>query len=178
MGIREKIQGLFSGDLLWAEIVAAYNLKAVEGTVERQMEGRVGMSKVVLEYLPKKAKHWYVTVGDVKDPAKEEIIELERYPEDYEIDPEEDLAQIPGLAGTDLARKYMFAVHPLSEDYSSLSLPVVREGLPLASKAIISVQFYLPSHSLVLRLSRADLTREAFDSALHWSLEAVKAMGG
>ena len=85
---------------------------------------------------------------------------------------------IPGLAGTDLARKYIFAVHPFSEDYSSLSLPVVREGLPLLSKAIISVKFYLPSHSLVLSLLRADLTREAFDSALHWSVEAVKAMGG
>jgi len=177
MGILEKIRGLFSGDLLWDEIVAAYDLKPVEGAREDQVEGRVGMSKVVLDYFRRK-RHWDMTVGDVKNPAEEEIIELERYPEDYEIDPEEDLAQIPGLAGTDLARKYIFAVHPFSEDYSSLSLPVVREGLPLLSKAIISVKFYLPSHSLVLSLLRADLTREAFDSALHWSVEAVKAMGG
>jgi hypothetical protein len=178
MGIREKIQVLFSGDPLWAEIVTAYDLKAVEGTAERRMEGRAGMSKIVLEYLPKKAKRWYLTVGEVKDPDGEEIIELERRPEDYEIDPEEDLAQVPGLAGTDLARKYIFAVHPVSEDYSSLSLPVVREGLPLLSTAVTSVRFYLPSHSLVLNLSRADLTREDFDSALHWSGEAVKTMGG
>ncbi|HUT55481.1 MAG TPA: hypothetical protein VM658_18975 [bacterium] len=178
MGIREKIQVLFSGDPLWAELVAAYDLKPVEGTQERRMEGRAGMSKVVLEYLPKKAKRWYLTVGEVKDPDGEEIIELERRREDDEIDPEEDLAQIPGLAGTELAGNYIFAVHPVSEDYSSLSLPVVREGLPLLSKAIISVMFYLPSHSLVLSLSRADLTREAFDGALQWSVEAVKAMGG
>lgn len=182
MGIIEKIKGLFR-DPLWDEIVAAYDLKRTEETWRpNQVEGRVGVQRITLEFYKARKTTWFLGVGEMRDEEEHESILIERIVPgvrfEDEYDPEEDLNRVPGLQGSELARHYVLAGASPSGDHSILSTAAIKDELPKLWEVVDFVEFYPAPKTVVLGLLRETLTRENFDRVLNRAISAVKALGG
>lgn len=181
MGIIEKIKGMLLGDPLWREIVAAYELEPMAGTLgPNQWEGRVGGQRFMLERLRRQNTDWFLTAGEMRGEAEAESIRIDRiepgvrFEDEYE--PENDLNRAPGLQGSELARHYVLLEASPSCDRSILSTAAIKDGLPNLAEMVEYVEFYPAQKSVVLDLQRKNLTRENFDRALLWALSAAKAL--